>query len=192
MHLKALAVLTLATSSGAAAQETSGWARIREVMSLPVRTTEAREWGVPEERVRTTIWDIRRGGVPAEDATRIFDEEVRIVREGGSKDNFGAFVHSRVEAGMRGRELADAIHAEHARRGMGKPTDAGRKQGEAAPGKQPDDARPGKPGDRDDDKPRDEAHGQGQGQGQGQGREAKPAGQAPGKAGDTRGKGRTP
>ena len=37
---------------------------------LPVRTAEARDAGVPDERVKSTVWDIFRSGVPAEDATR--------------------------------------------------------------------------------------------------------------------------
>ena len=174
MRLLALTVLALAAAPASAAQEATGFDRIRQAMNLPVRTTEAREWGVPEEQVRTTIWDFRRGGIPAEDATRILDEEIRIVREGGPKDNFGAFVHSRVEAGMRGRELAEAIHAEQARRGKGQPPGAGKKPGDGTPGKAGDQG----------SYPRDEA--------QGQGREAKPKGQAPDQAGEARGKGRTP
>lgn len=168
MHLIALTALALVGSPAPAAQDTTVWDKIRIAMNLPVRTTEAREAGVPEERVRSTIWDIRRGGVSAEDASRIFDEEVRVVREGGSKDNFGAFVKSRVEAGLRGRDLAEAIHAEHARRGMGKPAgagtpgDAGRRDGAG----KPDDA-----GKRNDDDRPDQASGRGQGQGQGQGSE---------------------
>jgi hypothetical protein len=169
--LIALTALALVGAPAPAAQDTTQWDRIRIAMNLPVRTTEAREWGVPEERVKSTIWDIRRGGVSAEDASRIFDEEVRVVREGGSKDNFGAFVKSRVEAGLRGRELADAIHAEHARRGMGKPAgagkpgDAGRRDGTGRPNDagKPDDA-----GRRNDDNRPDQAGGRGQGQGQGQ------------------------
>lgn len=168
MHLIALTALALAASPASAAQDTTQWDRIRFALNLPVRTTEARVWGVPEERVKGTIWDIQRGGVSAEDATRIFDEEVRIVREGGSKDNFGAFVRSRVEAGLRGRALADAIHAEHARRGMGKPADAGKRDDD---GKRNDAGKPGDAGKKRDDGRPEQAEGRGQGQGQGEGSE---------------------
>ncbi len=177
MHLIALTALALAGAPAPAAQDTTQWDRIRIAMNLPVRTTEAREWGVPEERVKSTIWDIRRGGVSAEDASRIFDEEVRVVREGGSKDNFGAFVKSRVEAGLRGRDLADAIHAEHARRGMGKPDAAGKRDGAGKPdaaGKRDDAGKPDDAGKRRDDNRPDQASDRGQGQGQGSEKGRKP------------------
>jgi hypothetical protein len=142
MRLFALTAIALAAPPALAAQDGTVLDKVRAALNLPVSTNAAREWGVPDERVRTTIWDIHRAGVPAEDAARIFDEEVRIVREGGSKDNFGAFVNDRVKAGLRGRELSDAIHAEHARRGMGKPADPGKQGGKPAdagrPGQQPD------------------------------------------------------
>ena len=35
-------------------------------------------------------------------------------------DNFGAFVQSRLDAGLRSRALAQAIRQEHSRRGIGK------------------------------------------------------------------------
>ena len=171
----ALTAFALAAPPALAAQDGALLDKVRTAMNLPVRTAEARDAGVPDERVKSTVWDIFRSGVPAEDATRIFDEEVRIVREGGSKDNFGAFVRSRVEAGLRGRELADAIHAEHARRGMGKPAEAGKPGAAGKPG----DAgkRGGPPEDRAHEaRDREAQPGQPQGkkdpggQGQGQGR----------------------
>jgi hypothetical protein len=133
-------------------------------MELPVRSTEAREAGVPDQRVRTTIWDIFRSGVPADDASRIVDAEVRTVREGGSSDNFGSYVRSQVESGLRGRELADAIHREHARRGMGKPGAAGRRNGADEPGRANNrrDGRPDDAGRRDDAGRSDDGRGQGE------------------------------
>lgn len=177
MRWMALTALALAAPPALAAQDGALLDKVRTAMNLPVRTAEARDAGVPDERVRSTVWDIFRSGVPAEDATRIFDEEVRIVREGGSKDNFGAFVRSRVEAGLRGRELAEAIHAEHARRGMGKPAETGKPGTAGKPGEA--GKRGGPPQDRaqearDDDGQQGQAQGKkgqsGQGQDQGQGR----------------------
>jgi hypothetical protein len=144
MRLISLTAIALAFPPALMAQDGSLLERVRAAMQLPVLTTEAREAGVPAERVSTTIRDIFGSGVPAGDASRILDEEVRTVREGGSTDNFGSYVRSQVDAGLRGRDLADAIHREHARRGMGRPGDAGRpEQGRMPRAGQPDDtARP--------------------------------------------------
>lgn len=139
MRLISLTAIALAFPPALSAQDGSLLERVRAALELPVLGTEAREWGIPDERVSTTIRDIFRSGVPAADASRILDQEVRTVREGGSKDNFGSYVRSQVDAGLRGRALADAIHREHARRGMGKPSDEekpanARGAGERSPG----------------------------------------------------------
>jgi hypothetical protein len=139
MRLISLTAIALAFPPALLAQD-SVLERVRAAMQLPVLTSEAREAGVPDERVSITIRDIFGSGVPADDASRILDEEVRAVREGGAKDNFGTYVRSQVEAGLRGRELADAIHREQARRGVGKPSNPGRSGNARTPRVgQPDD-----------------------------------------------------
>jgi hypothetical protein len=72
---------------------------------------------------------LSRRGVPAADAAAVVQEEVAAVRAGAPTDNFGAFVQGRLEAGLRGRALADAIRAEHERRGRG----MGRSEGNQSP-----------------------------------------------------------
>lgn len=149
MRLTALMALAVAAPPALSAQDGSLSDKLRASMRLPVVTKEARDAGVPDERVNRTVMDFFRSDVSANDASRFFDEEVRIVREGGSKENFGAFVRTQVERGLRGRELAEAIHREHARRGMGKPAGAGKPDAEGKakdPGK-PNDA--GRPNDAD-------------------------------------------
>ena len=159
MRLTALIALALAGAAAAAAppalaaQDGSLLDKIRSSGKLPWLANDAREAGVPDETVKRTTNDFFRSGVSAGDASRFFDEEVRIVREGGSKENFGAFVRSQVDRGLRGRELAEAIHREQARRGMGKPAGAGKadERGKSHDaGKPHDDAKPnqaGKPGE---------------------------------------------
>ena len=168
MRFRCLTALALAFPPVLAAQDGSLLERVRAAMELPVRSNEAREAGVPDQRVRTTIWDIFRSGVPANDASSIVDAEARTVREGGSGDNFGSYVRSQVESGLRGRELADAIHREHARRGMGKPGASGRRDGADEPGsaKNRRDGRPDDAGRRDDAGRSDDARGQGEAAGQ--------------------------
>jgi len=88
--------------------------------------------------------------VPAGSLAELFAEENDAIRKHGRIDNFGAFVQEKLAAGLRGRELAAAIHAEHAARGIGKgrPAEAG-KPG-AHPGSSGSVGKPGKPVDADE------------------------------------------
>ena len=92
---------------------------IASILNLPLAVEAARRAGIPSG----TIWDVldslRRRGVPAADAEQILRGEVEAVESGAPKENFGAFVNAQLARGLRGRELAAAIHAEHARRGIG-------------------------------------------------------------------------
>lgn len=92
---------------------------IANILNLPLAVEAARRVGVPSG----TIWDVldslRRRGVPAADAEQILRGEAEAVERGAPKENFGAFVNAQLARGLRGRELAAAIHAEHARRGIG-------------------------------------------------------------------------
>ena len=117
-------LFTLVLAPNLAAQD---WLdRILSAAQLPVAAAEAREEGVSGSILGNILEIIRRRGLPAEDARWVLEEEVRVVREGGPKENFGAFVQTQLDAGLRGRALADAIHEEHRRRGMGRPDDRGR------------------------------------------------------------------
>jgi hypothetical protein len=119
---------------------------IKEIVAssrLPVAAADARDAGVPDAQVRGVLDAIRRSGLPPEDGYRVLEQEVQIVREGGPKENFGAFVQSRLDAGLRGQELAEAIREEHRRMGVGRPDDKGR--GNDGPGRKPgDDDAPGR------------------------------------------------
>lgn len=92
---------------------------LANVLNLPFAVEAARRVGIPSG----TIWDVldslRRGRVPAGDAEQIVRRETEAVEAGAPKENFGAFVNEQLARGLRGRELAAAIHAEHARRGIG-------------------------------------------------------------------------
>jgi len=116
--------------------------RVRRAMRLPRTTEEAREAGAPEERVREVLRTGRERGVPAGEMEQILEEENRHLREGGEKQNFGAAVQQMKQQGLRGRELAAAIHAEQVARGMKKADHPGKgkAQGHGRPGSARDDA----------------------------------------------------
>jgi hypothetical protein len=95
--------------------------RVKEAIGLPQTVKESREAGVPEEKVREVLEAARTRGVPASETRRILETENEEIRRGGNPENFGAAVHHLKESGLRGRELAEAIHAEQIARGMKKP-----------------------------------------------------------------------
>jgi hypothetical protein len=90
-------------------------------LRLPEVVTEARRAGVADSAVRAVLDGLRRRGLPADEAALVVREEVDAVHAGAPKDNFGEFVHRQLDAGLRGRALAEAIRAEHRARGIGRP-----------------------------------------------------------------------
>jgi hypothetical protein len=102
---------------------------ILRALQLPALATEARRAGVPEAAVQGVLDELRRRGLPADEAVLVVREEVDAVQAGAPKDNFGGFVRRQLDAGLRGQALAQAIRAEHRARGIGSP--AGRR----APGR---------------------------------------------------------
>lgn len=109
---------------------------ILRAIDLPRRAAELREAGVPIDEVRNAIETARRRQVPAADAEEVLSETHRAVEEHGPIENFGAFVQSQLDSGLRGRDLAAAIRAEHERMGIGRgrrlppPGEAGRGRGQ--------------------------------------------------------------
>jgi hypothetical protein len=98
---------------------------ILQALQLPALATEARRAGVPEAAVQSVLDGLRRRGLPADQAALVVREEVDAVHAGAPKDNFGGFVQRQLDAGLRGRALAEAIRAEHRARGIGRPEGRG-------------------------------------------------------------------
>lgn len=107
--------------SGQAAAQVPDWVnQLLSAAELPIVALQVRQAGVPNDQIRTALEALRTKGVRANEARDIFDEERSAAREHGPVDNFGAFVQSKLDAGLRGRDLAAAIRAEHAARGIGR------------------------------------------------------------------------
>ncbi len=115
---------TLAVAPAAAQSDKEGALaarqRLLKAIQLPQTAQETRDAGVPAEDVKEVLQVIQTQNLPAAEAQTILAEETKAVRENGPVDNFGAFVQSKLAQGLRGRDLAAAIHAEHAARGKGK------------------------------------------------------------------------
>jgi len=125
-----LALAALAAPVGAQPsqqQESSIW----DILNLPQTVDAGRRAGIPSGSIWAVLDSLRRRGVPGADAGQIVREEVDAVKGGAPRENFGKYVNAQLARGLRGRELAAAIHAEHARRGIGrgKPPSAGAEKG---------------------------------------------------------------
>jgi len=134
-----LLVALLLLGSVALAEETSeglsGWVeRVRQAVRLPQATQEAREAGAPEGRIAEILATARERAIPAADVEEIVRVETDALRAGGQPDNFGAAVLEMKARGLRGRDLAEAIHAEQLARGMKKAT-PGKGKGPGKPGR---------------------------------------------------------
>lgn len=99
--------------------------QIQRILHLPQTIERARQAGVPDSQVREVLRRTRERGVPAEDAQRAIEMETEAVGRGEKAGDFGKFVQSQIDAGLRGRDLSAAIRAEHARRGIGRPKGEG-------------------------------------------------------------------
>ena len=130
----AVMVATLALSRPALAQ--ADWVRdLLLAAQLPVIALEARNDGIPGSDIGSILEAVRRAGLPAREAAIILDTTRVLHREHGHADNFGAFVQSQLAAGKRGRDLAAAIRAEHARTGKGRGNSAARGGDQGARGR---------------------------------------------------------
>ena len=94
--------------------------RVRKASRLPRNAEEVRRKGVPDGEVRKALKAAKDKGVRAGEMADVTAEHSRAIDEHGPTDNFGAFVQGKLNEGLRGRELAAAIRAEHAARGKGK------------------------------------------------------------------------
>jgi len=151
-----LACLSLAASAPLHAQAPQWVTDLLTAARLPVETMEARREGVANEEIQSVLDAMRRNRIPAHEATAVIDTARAVRREHGPVDNFGAFVQTQLASGKRGRELAAAIRAEHARQGKGNAARGGgargqggadaardttRGRGKARPGQPPDTGR---------------------------------------------------
>lgn len=118
---KGLALLATVLFTAPVQQGDESLPGILAALQLPALVNEAREAGVTEATLRSVLEGFLRRGVPSEDAALVLREEVDAVHAGANPGNFGGFVQARLDAGLRGRGLADAIRAEHNRMGIGRP-----------------------------------------------------------------------
>lgn len=123
---------TLLGAASASAQAPDWVTQLIHAAQLPVSANAARHEGVPASDVRAVLDAMRNKNVRAGEARDVLDEARAARREHGPVDNFGAFVQTKLDAGLRGRELAAAIRAEHAARGRGSKSATAATKGKAS------------------------------------------------------------
>ena len=187
----AILVILLALPMAASAQEDQaegegGWnERIRKIAEVITRSEEAREAGVPEEDVKVILEETRKRQLPPEETEEILVETTEAVKESGPVDNFGAFVQAQLDEGLRGRDLAAAIHEEHRLHGKGKghgkdkahgkghDKGHGKGHGKNKDGQQSDDGHEGHDHDNDDHDDHDDHEDDDEGHGKGKNKKGK-------------------
>ena len=93
--------------------------RLRYAARLPIRTTELRNSGVHDTTIHRLLEVFRQRDIAPGAVDSILLVERDAAREHGPTDNFGAFVQTELDIGLRGEELAAAIRFEHETRGRG-------------------------------------------------------------------------
>ncbi len=96
-----------------------GDTELSRAAELPFVAQELRAGGLPEGEVRVALKAFREAKLSAGDAEQALTAAEQGVKRSGPIDNFGAFVQSQLDSGLRGRQLAEAIRAEHEARGKG-------------------------------------------------------------------------
>ena len=97
--------------------------RARAALDLPRIVDSVRKHGIPEGDIASVMGEVMRRGMPANETRDVLASADSALKRHGPVDNFGAFVQGRLDAGLRGRDLARAIREEHARRGKGRSAD---------------------------------------------------------------------
>lgn len=93
---------------------------VLRAIQLPAVAETLRERGFPVEAIEAAIGAAQQRDVPPGEMSEILEETDRTAETTGPIENFGAFVQEQLDGGLRGRELAEAIRAEHQRRGIGR------------------------------------------------------------------------
>ena len=122
-HLRAIVAIAALCSPAVAATTDApqpDTVRIAAALDLPRVAHDLRKRGVVDAEVGKALHAARDKGLRSDEAKEALEASAEAIDEHGHIDNFGDFVKSQLAEGLRGRELAAAIRAEHAANGKGK------------------------------------------------------------------------
>jgi hypothetical protein len=109
---------TVRTAVATVAQPTlSDSERLRAVVAVPVAAQAARDAGSHQAEVARTIATMHQSDVRPDHVVAALQQTADSTREHGHLRGLSDFVQQQLAAGVRGQALADAIRAEHERRG---------------------------------------------------------------------------
>src|ERR1051325_6730036 len=87
--------------------------RLQKMIKLPQRAQEVRDKGVPAADMKEALEAARDKGVKAHDMADLTAEQSKAIDEHGRIARFGAFAQSKLNEGLRGRELRHGLPAEN-------------------------------------------------------------------------------
>ena len=105
--------LAFASLAGGLQAQSASAKDVEAAIMLPKAAADVRREGVPAKDVSGALDILYKKNVPPADARNVLLTERDVAHNNGPSGNFGAFVQSKLDQGLRGRELADAIRAEH-------------------------------------------------------------------------------
>ena len=164
-----LIVLGCVTSAFGQEDSASKAGDILKAIQLPQTAQAARDAGVPEEDVEAVLKEAKGKKTKAGEIQEGLDEAVKSTKQHGPIENFGAFVKTKLDEGLRGRALAEAIRKEHAARGIGKGKRLGKAREKGAGVGKGRGASKSRSVVEDEDEDEDNTPGRGQGKGKGRG-----------------------
>ncbi|MEZ4322622.1 MAG: hypothetical protein R3F61_34465 [Myxococcota bacterium] len=111
-------LLMFAVLAGSPALAADG-AALLAASELPMKAKEARDSGLDADQVVSAIDAAKGASLSAADTAEMLGATGPLVKEHGAVENFGDFVKGKLEEGLRGQDLANAIKAEHENKGKG-------------------------------------------------------------------------
>lgn len=90
-------------------------------LDLPEIAQAMRDNGLPEAEVTASLAAARAAGLSAADTRAALREVQEAMKTRGRIEGLAAFLQVKLGEGLRGQALAEAILAEHAARGLGRP-----------------------------------------------------------------------
>ena len=112
-RLFALTALATGLLASSATAQVTVQARATAAIELPSAAIELRAAGVPPEEVQIVLVEVQERELPAPEVQVFFHRSTRLVRVHGPIPNFGSFVRIKLDEGVRGPALVQAIRIEH-------------------------------------------------------------------------------
>jgi hypothetical protein len=129
MQILTLLALSVGTANAEPMTEEEA-AELSQAIDLPVQADNYRKSGADQDQALLALQSMEDAKVPASEAAMAVGTAAKDAEEIGPTNNFGNFVQAQLAEGKRGKDLSDAIHAEHEANGKGKGQGKGKGHGQ--------------------------------------------------------------